>query len=512
MIIQEAQKNIDTITIQGEQVFQRNKFKAIRSKKGAIETQGRHLAEQMLEVYQSVDSTTRLGEILQQKPNKRKKETIADLLKQLDEQIIKLQNTEKEQKANILLNLQNDQTNNLNNIKKIITTLKRQISTAIHKEVKNHLITATTVRAKIKIAQELQDAFSRSSININGPQFSEIIDVIVSKISSNSNTYFSGPHNQKADTITIEITPKNIKTHLEENNYNLNQEIQNEVFKVVSNTFDNFYTDFSNGLKTYQGFSLERGKESWFNAVDRYYKNNITEITKSAESEEELAQKLKILAETIKNTVVITKTMKTFNEYNPEFGFIGGTLGSTIMTQLENIQSLFQSAGVGLNNTELKSLEVLLINCSDATLGASNRDPLEKFLSALATFAIFDEGSAEVTMIANSMINNYVASPKIMHLYKLNGLYYPGSYILERIYENLNKEQTNATKKINNDGVHINANASEKLIGSHNQDSGAERWARVYEQAQNSNVTSIEVSFLSNLVNIINQLIDSFSI
>ena len=47
---------------------------------------------------------------------------------------------------------------------------------------------------------------------------------------------------------------------------------------------------------------------------------------------------------------------------------------------------------------------------------------------------------------------------------------------------------------------------SEKLIGNHNQDSGQERWSRVYNAAQDNSITSISVAFLSGLFNIVEQL------
>ena len=116
-------------------------------------------------------------------------------------------------------------------------------------------------------------------------------------------------------------------------------------------------------------------------------------------------------------------------------------------------------------------------------------------------------------MIIQKMYNEYTStSPQLMHLYKLNGLYYPGSYILQRIYDNLNKENLNKDKFTTNDGVHINANASAALIGSHYTDNGIERWRRVYKDASSSSITSIDISFLSNLINIMDNLMKATNI
>jgi len=64
---------------------------------------------------------------------------------------------------------------------------------------------------------------------------------------------------------------------------------------------------------------------------------------------------------------------------------------------------------------------------------------------------------------------------------------------------------------MNNDGAVIQATASESLIGSHKTDHGRTRWRRVFNAAQDSSVTTIHVAFMSNLLNIVNQLMGAFT-
>lgn len=99
-----------------------------------------------------------------------------------------------------------------------------------------------------------------------------------------------------------------------------------------------------------------------------------------------------------------------------------------------------------------------------------------------------------------------------MHLYRLNGLYFPGSYILQRIYDRLESTISTELNKtaINSisDGVHIRATANETLINP-NITNVSDSWADVYKKAQDSSITSIEVTFLSDLFNIVDQLFDT---
>ena len=500
-LISQATDNIETFNLENEKLFRHGNFTGLSiNKQKEIETSGEQLADQLLNVYLAVNEKSTLGEILQSRVNKRKKDsvTIYQLLQKIDMQMNRLQES-------INKNMSDD---SLKAIKYNITRLKQQVSTAVHKQLKNKLANAVSQQAKKDLMQSINASFSQSSIKISGPTFSEVIDKIIQNKNLFSQTFWSGSKNQKVDTITITLNPNPIHTTL---NFST-QEIQNEIDNLIKDKMNDFYTDFTDNIHANLGFSLERGKTAWEKAVDENYKKLTTTIAEQSESEEELAKKLQQLAEEIKNSIVVTSTMKTFNKYNNEIGFVNGTLGATIGAQLDNIQSLFTSAGVPLSKAELSSLKVLIVNCSDATLGASNRPALEKFLSSLAGFAIFDEGSAEVQMIANSMTNNYVStSPRLMHLYKLNGLYFPGSFILQRIYDNLqNTAQDLQSQEKNTDGVQILATASEALIRSH-KISGAQRWADVYQRASSKDITSINVTFLSNLVNIVGQLLDSFN-
>jgi len=504
-LISQASHNIDTIFIEGESIFQRGNFTGIKvieeKQQKQIITQGDYLTDQLANVYQIVKDGTPLADILATNPNKRKKKiTIASLLDDLNERTKKLEEILKEQGEN---------SNDYKELKQNIMRFKQRISRAIHNALDDMLEAQTTEAAKLAITQAIKDCFKESSIRISGPSFSEVITIFLHQIGNNSQSFLSGPKNQKADAITITVLPTEITTSLD-NLIDVNS-IQNQVSSLVQEEASQFYQDFTNNLHTNKGFSLQSGKESWFSAANKMWTTLNAEITKTAKNEEEQIKKLQQLAKQIKDTIIVTETIKTFNEYNNDIGFVNGTLGSNLDAQLSNIQDLFEAAGARLAWSELSDLRILLVNCSDATLGASNRPALEKFLSSLAAFAVFDEGSAEVEMIANSMVNGYVStSPQIMHLYKLNGLYYPGSFVLQRIYDNLleNSADISAASQ-NSDGVQIRATASEALIG---EEKGEARWTQVWEKANSSDVTSINVTFLSNLVDIMNQLEAAFNV
>jgi len=61
---------------------------------------------------------------------------------------------------------------------------------------------------------------------------------------------------------------------------------------------------------------------------------------------------MKELAERMKDSIVVTETMKTFNEYNNKIGFLSGSIGPNIVTQIGNFAELFEKAGAKMSQKD----------------------------------------------------------------------------------------------------------------------------------------------------------------
>jgi len=57
-------------------------------------------------------------------------------------------------------------------------------------------------------------------------------------------------------------------------------------------------------------------------------------------SEKELAIR-KSLAESLGNSFYVSTTVKTYNQYQNDIGFVGGSLGANVVQQLTNLQDIF---------------------------------------------------------------------------------------------------------------------------------------------------------------------------
>jgi hypothetical protein len=100
-----------------------------------------------------------------------------------------------------------------------------------------------------------------------------------------------------------------------------------------------------------------------------------------------------------------------------------------------------------ISNADITWLQSAVINCSpNSIIGERHKNIIEDYLGAMAAFALFDEGGAEAEIIkgvSDRLKENYT-TPNILHLYAVNSIYVPGSYVLSKILEELKACATNA--------------------------------------------------------------------
>jgi len=127
-----------------------------------------------------------------------------------------------------------------------------------------------------------------------------------------------------------------------------------------------------------------------------------------------------------------------------DVGFGGGSLGSNLNSQLSRIQDIFKCAGIKIDQAELEWLHSAIINCfPGSVVGEKNKNLIENYLGSLMAFALFDEGGAEEAIISDAYrnimkdIGKSKSSASILHLYSVNGIYVPGSYVLKKTLESL---------------------------------------------------------------------------
>ena len=118
-------------------------------------------------------------------------------------------------------------------------------------------------------------------------------------------------------------------------------------------------------------------------------------------SAEEINKKREKVLRTFEDSFYQSSTMKTYNQYQSNIGFIGGSIGADIISQLDNLNEIFTAANMPISDSDMKWLLTAVINCSPLSIiGERHKNIIEDYLGSLAAFALFDEGGAEAEIIS----------------------------------------------------------------------------------------------------------------
>lgn len=430
----------------------------------------------------------------------------------------------------------------------LITGLKARVSNQMKKDI-------ITVVEKLSkgdqskqqgIIAKLRDGLQNMYISIGGPTLQEFRLGILENMDQAIRTHGrTGPVNRKNDFVTItfqydeqiigqmiaeQVTNKNTIETLAKTISNAQNDLKDSYAKEFSNYF---YTELQrlNTGRQFEHNSYKKNAEIFFDFISRQNENFTLlndEFNKTAmawqeyreeqllagKNVEELNNERSEILNSLKESFFVSSTMKTYNQYQNNIGFIGGSIGANLLEQLNNLNDLFTEAGAPIKSDDMDWLIGAIINCSPVSIiGERNKNIIENYLGAVAAFTIFDEGLAEMQIINalknpnNEIINS---SPNILHLYSVNGLYVPGSYVLQEVYEHLNEclnLMNLGLENINHRGagIIIRNTMTERNIPNRNGElTDLNPWQTIGERAIKS--VSLKVVFLGGLMEILNKM------
>lgn len=438
-------------------------------------------------------------------------------------------------------------------IKGAITGLKTKMSHSLRDDLSNAIANIMANSKNTKTYAQITTAFEKAltglKLSVGGPKLSEIAPAILqATIKGTLDVHHPGSINRRNDMITITLQYNNI--HLESTLteiMNLRaEELVDRLDPTIANIQKNYITNFEHEF--YQKMSklkntdanynsLAENEKIWFEyyqeqqkrlkdiqelgtELDSEWGRYVENARKEGRSEEEInAQRITIL-ESLKDSFFISNTMKTYNQYQNNLGFSGASLGANVEAQLTNLNTLFTKAGCPIQDSDLLWLRSAIINCSPVSIvGEKNKNIIENYLSSMAAFAMFDEGSAEAQIIndLDKKIEERVkTSPNILHLYRVNSLFVPGSVVLQRTIEELSKCLDISTRSLDialskrGAGVTIVNTMNEGLIPNRSTTSkrypvqDTDPWGTV-ASATDSHV-KLKIMFLAGLLDIINSM------
>lgn len=234
------------------------------------------------------------------------------------------------------------------------------------------------------------------------------------------------------------------------------------------------------------------------------------------------ADEIKKVLSNFKDSVQIGSTVKSYNKYDNKQGFHGGSLGGTVETQLANIYTMFSYGGVTL--PDIDWLTFAIYNAGPGLLGSGLREPIENILSTVAVMLMFDDAGQQAVYLNEQIKQRFNLSKnngaKFLHLYYLNGSYYPSSFILQltyngllQAYQQLDLEYMKGTEAFDSfsNGSHayiINPVSESNEIGTRVSNdvvtTKQSQWASTFSANQKS--VKIQVTFLAGMLDIISIL------
>lgn len=339
--------------------------------------------------------------------------------------------------------------------------------------------------------------------------------VPLEKIMNNQDKIISDLIAQKASSEEMAYTlqTKTMGTFQESiaNAFSANSQLQASRYTMNQQAFLNEYQKFQRIVQGEQGVEVNK----IYDEVLKDWQDYEQELTNRGEYKEYIDKKREEFLQSVENSFYISTTVKSYDYYNDQIGFGGGSLGNNLTSQLNNIADIFELAGMPMTDKEKDWLFFLIRNTGDQLLfGNKYQNVIETYLGSLAAFMLFDEGGAEVKILNDLIEKGKItySSPRILHLYRVNGIYITGSYVLKQVEKDLLNYQDILAGVIESRytgaGIHIINDMNEGMIQNRGEGATAtpaeNPWKQVAKVA-NSHV-SLEIFFLAGLMDIAEKL------
>lgn len=284
------------------------------------------------------------------------------------------------------------------------------------------------------------------------------------------------------------------------------------IINISTNTekIDQLQTQITKKIHQSQMDMAKKLKQN--NSTDDFLKNS--EIVRAAQIEQEklIEEELKQIAELEKGSeklLVALRQHTSIKDYatigSKSKEYSGTSLGATLSAQIDRIESLMGAAG--LEPIDGIWLRTFLINLAPGLIAdfSEQRTQLEHYFATIFMFLMFDDNLVWVENIQKgTAISGGISN---LHLYRLNSVFVPQSYILTKLHEALTSiyTQVKAAETNPTQYVHVKIHNNYKTQDSFftGMIDPLEWYA---ESVKAESATKITLSFMGNFINLINQL------
>lgn len=243
--------------------------------------------------------------------------------------------------------------------------------------------------------------------------------------------------------------------------------------------------------------------QSLYAPHDMFVKQNIEIQKKYSEMRKQLDNSSKGLHD-LQKSFILHNNIKDYSSIGTEWGksFKGGSWA--LAPFIAYLQSL---SGLGFAPQDMRLIEFAIINSVPQAVGREYKSSLEGYLSIFIAMTLFSDGITMAREIASGMLANST-SLNVLHLFRVNKLFVPASYVLEIIYNQLQKGLANVSdagaKASITGGIRNPYHYLDSITRTDKPIIGKARWTHV----RNAEIESlrIQVKFLGSFFDIINSL------
>lgn len=194
------------------------------------------------------------------------------------------------------------------------------------------------------------------------------------------------------------------------------------------------------------------------------------------------------------HTTIKGYTAAEGSRFKYEGGFGGASFGSTLPMQLNVLQQMTDSGGISLGDLEF--LQFACVNAGNQMIGHFLKSPLENYFSTFVGFLMFNDAELMFEDVAKWTTENAISGVNDIHLYEINGVTFPSSYLLENTYQALTHISTDLARS-NQQGV-------KAKLTTYNGGPIDHDWEKTSATATAK--TKLEIRFLAGFLDILDQI------
>ena len=231
------------------------------------------------------------------------------------------------------------------------------------------------------------------------------------------------------------------------------------------------------------------------------FSKEIDELLKSLEDIYGFLPSCFIIEDSTKNYLSLYARMEDGEQAN---GVHGGSLGANLNDQLNKIDALTSAGGITMIDKQW--LTATIINAGPNMIASGQKEKIENYLAMFAAILLFD-GQINIAQEAmHYMTEQQLSSGNThqIHLFSVNGGYYPLSYVLKLTYDSLNEGLQRIQSAELSQGVQVEIYGFVSEPNSNNY-TGLSSWEATADAAQKS--TKIKMKFLVQFQNIVQNLL-----